>query len=101
MCILFINNLRDVLSYSDMAHVYEQELIDSDDLWFYIPIPKDWKGVGEEKKVRIIINDICIIVPEGIANATGELLVLKFLEALIDGKVIDYGDIQKAVEHLL
>jgi hypothetical protein len=55
----------------------------------------------EERKVRIIVNDICIIVPEGIANATGELLVLRFLEAMISGKVIDYGDVQKAVEHLL
>ena len=56
---------------------------------------------AEEKKVRIIVNDLCVIVPEGIANATGELLVLRFLEAMINGKIIDYGDVQKAVEHLL
>lgn len=84
-----------------MAYVYEQELTNSDDSWIYVPIPKDWKGLEEERKVRIIVNDICIIVPEGIANATGELLVLRFLEAMINGKVIDYGDVQKAVEHLL
>ncbi|MEM2761035.1 MAG: hypothetical protein QXU32_06320 [Nitrososphaerales archaeon] len=84
-----------------MAYVYEQELTSSNDEWFYVPIPKEWKGVESEKKVRIIVNDICVIVPEGIANATGELLVLRFLEAMINGKIIDYGDVQKAVEHLL
>ena len=85
----------------NMIYVYEQQLTNSDNSWFYVPIPKDWKGVEEEKNVRIIVNDICIIIPEGIANATGELLVLKFLEAMIDAKVIDYGDVQKALEHLL
>jgi hypothetical protein len=84
-----------------MAYEYEQELTQSDDSWFYVPIPKDWKGIESEKKVRVIVNGICIIVPEGIANATGELLVLRFLEAMIDGKIIDYGDVQKALEHLL
>lgn len=84
-----------------MAYVYEQELTTSDDSWFYVAIPKDWKGVEADKKVRVIVNDICVIVPEGIANATGELLVLRFLEAMISGKVIDYGDVQKALEHLL
>jgi hypothetical protein len=81
--------------------VYEQELTSYDDSWFYISIPRDWKGVADEKKMRIIVNDICIIVPEGIANATGELLVLRFLEAAIAGDIIDYGDVQKALEHLL
>jgi hypothetical protein len=83
-----------------MAYMYEQELTRSDDSWFYVGIPKDWKG-AEERKVKIIVNDLCIIVPEGIADATGELLVLRFLEAMIKGKIIDYGDVQKAVEHLL
>ena len=83
-----------------MAYMYEQELTNSDDSWFYVGIPKDWKG-AEEKKVRIIVDGLCVIVPEGIANATGELLVLRFLEAMIKGKIIDYGDVQKAVEHLL
>lgn len=84
-----------------MAYVYEHELTTEDDSWVYVPVPKDWKGIEDERKVRVIVNDICIVVPEGIANATGELLVLRFLEAMISGKVIDYGDVQKAVEHLL
>ncbi len=83
-----------------MAYIYEQELTSSDDSWFYVAIPKDWKG-AEGKKVKVIVNDLCVIVPKGIADATGELLVLRFLEAMIDGKIIDYGDVQKAVEHLL
>jgi hypothetical protein len=83
-----------------MAYIYDQELTSSDDSWFYVGIPKDWKG-AEEKKVKIIVNDLCVIVPEGIANATGELIVLRFLEAMINGKIIDYGDVQKALEHLL
>ncbi|MFY3740153.1 MAG: hypothetical protein HMLIMOIP_000578 [Candidatus Nitrosomirales archaeon] len=83
-----------------MAYMYEQELTSSDDSWFYVGIPKDWKG-AKEKKVKIIVNDLCVIVPESIANATGELLVLKFLEAMINGKIIEYGDVQKALEHLL
>ena len=84
-----------------MVYVYDHELINSDNSWLYIPIPKDWNGVDEDKKVRIIMNDICVIVPVGIANATGELLVLKFLESMIEGKLIEYGDVQKALEHLL
>ncbi len=81
--------------------MYEHELINSDNSWLYIPILKDWNGVEEDKKVRIIMNDICVIVPVGIANGTGELLVLKFLESMIEGKLIEYGDVQKALEHLL
>lgn len=82
-----------------MVYIYDQELT-SDGDWFYVAIPKDWKG-GEDKKVRIIVNDVCVVVPEGVANATKELLVLRLLEALINGKIIDYGDVQKAVEHIL
>lgn len=83
-----------------MTEVYDQELTSSDGDWFYVPIPKDWKW-AEDKKVKVIVNDLCVIVPEGVASATGELLVLRFLEAMIEGRIIDYGDVQKAVEHLL
>lgn len=95
-----INVLRQAFYYNGMAYEYEQELTKSDDSWFYVGIPKDWKG-AEEKKVRIIVNDICVIVPEGIANATRELLVITFLQAMIDSKIIDYGDVQKAAEHFV
>lgn len=83
-----------------MTYVYDQELTSTDGEWLYVQIPKDWKG-AEDKKVRVILNDLCVVVPEGVANATKELLVLRFLEALIDSNIIDYGDVQKAVEHIL
>ncbi len=83
-----------------MAQIYEEELTNSDGEWIYVAIPRDWKG-AEDKKVQVILNDLCLIVPEGVMNATKELLVLRFLEAMIDAKIIDAGDVQKAVEHIL
>jgi hypothetical protein len=71
---------------------------DSDN--FYISIPKDWSG-GADDEVTVIVNDVCVIVPQTIAGATGELIVLRLLEAMIEGEVIDAGDVQKAIEHIL
>jgi len=34
-------------------------------------------------------------------GATGKLKVLRLLEAMMEGGVIDAGDIQKAIEHIL
>jgi hypothetical protein len=34
-------------------------------------------------------------------GATGELIVLRLLEAMMAGEIIDAGDIQKAIEHIL
>jgi hypothetical protein len=71
---------------------------DSDN--FYISIPKDWSGATDEE-VTVIVDDVCVVVPQTIAGATGELIVLRLLEAMIDGDIIDAGDVQKAVEHIL
>ncbi|MDW0218921.1 MAG: hypothetical protein QOK52_09410, partial [Nitrososphaeraceae archaeon] len=67
---------------------------------FYISIPKDWSG-GADNEVTVIVDDVCVVVPQTIAGATGELIVLRLLEAMIEGDVIDAGDVQKAVEHIL
>ena len=67
---------------------------------FYISIPKDWSG-GADNEVTVIVDDVCVVVPQTIAGATGELIVLRLLEAMIAGDVIDAGDVQKAVEHIL
>jgi hypothetical protein len=71
---------------------------DSDN--FYISIPKDWSG-GADDEVTVIVDDVCVVVPQTIAGATGELIVLRLLEAMIEGNVIGAGDVQKAIEHIL
>ena len=67
---------------------------------FYISIPKYWSG-GADDEVTVIVDDVCVVIPQTIAGATGELIVLRLLEAMIEGDVIDAGDVQKAVEHIL
>jgi hypothetical protein len=51
--------------------------------------------------VTIIVDDVCVIVPQTIAGATGELIVLRTLESMMAGNIIDAGDVQKAIEHIL
>ena len=59
-------------------------------------------GVDQhDDEVTIIVDDICVVVPQTIAGATGELIVLRLLEAMMAGNIIDAGDIQKAIEHIL
>ena len=72
----------------------------SDPNYFYVGIPKDWSG-GSDKEVTVIVDDVVVIVPQTIAGATGELIVLRLLEAMMAGDIIDAGDIQKAIEHIL
>ena len=83
-----------------MVEVLYQDLNKSDSNYFYIGIPKDWSG-AEDNEVTVIVDDVCVIVPKAIAGATGELVVLRLLEAMIAGDVIDAGDVQKAIEHIL
>ena len=83
-----------------MVQVLYQDLNKSDSNYFYIGIPKDWRG-AEDNEVTVIVDDVCVIVPKAIAGATGELVVLRLLEAMIAGDVIDAGDVQKAIEHIL
>ena len=83
-----------------MVQVLYQDLRKSDSNYFYIGIPKDWSG-GRDDEVTVIVDDVCVIVPQTIAGATGELIVLRLLEAMMEGNVIKAGDIQKAIEHIL
>ena len=83
-----------------MVQILYQDLSNSDSNYYYIAIPKDWSG-SKDNEVTVIVDDICVIVPQTIAGATGELIVLRLLEAMMAGNVIDAGDIQKAIEHIL
>ena len=83
-----------------MVQVLYQDLSRSDSDYYYVGIPKDWSGVADNE-ITVIVDDVCVIVPKAIAGATGELVVLRLLEAMIAGDVIDAGDVQKAIEHIL
>ena len=80
--------------------LYQNPHNNSDSENFYISIPKDWSG-GADNEVTVIVDDVCVVVPQTIAGATGELIVLRLLEAMNEGDVIDAGDVQKAIEHIL
>ncbi|HKQ21292.1 MAG TPA: hypothetical protein VJS91_04585 [Nitrososphaeraceae archaeon] len=80
--------------------LYQNQHENSDADNFYISIPKDWSGASDDE-VTVIVDDVCVVVPQTIAGATGELIVLRLLEAMIAGDIIDAGDVQKAVEHIL
>ncbi len=83
-----------------MVQILYQDLSNSDSNYYYIGIPKDWSGANDNE-VTVIVDDVCVIVPQTIAGATGELIVLRLLEAMMAGDIIDAGDIQKAIEHIL
>jgi hypothetical protein len=84
-----------------MVKILNQHLpSNSDSEYYYIRIPKDWNG-GNDNEVTVIVDDVCVVVPQTIAGATGELIVLRILEAMMAGDIIDAGDIQKAIEHIL
>ena len=95
---------NDLSNYSKISMLvrilYQNPHDNSDSDNFYISIPKDWSGASDDE-VTVIIDDVCVVVPQTIAGATGELIVLRLLEAMIDGDIIDAGDVQKAVEHIL
>lgn len=80
--------------------LYQNPHSKSDADYYYIGIPKDWSG-GSDEEVTIIVDDVCVIVPQTIAGATGELIVLRTLESMMAGDIIDAGDVQKAIEHIL
>jgi hypothetical protein len=80
--------------------LYQDPHSNYDSEYYYIRIPKDWNG-GNDNEVTVIIDDVCVVVPQTIAGATGELIVLRMLEAMMAGDIIDAGDIQKAIEHIL
>ena len=78
---------------------YELEVEEDGDSYI-VPIPKHWEGV-ENGRIHIILNDLCIIAPPSVMSAAGEVVVLKFVEAMIDARIVDAGDVQKALEHLV
>jgi len=83
-----------------MVQVLYQDLSNKDFNYYYIGIPRDWNG-GKDDEVTVVVSDICVIIPQTISGATGELKVLRLLEAMMEGGVINAGDIQKAIEHIL
>jgi hypothetical protein len=80
--------------------LYQDPHSNCDSEYCYIRIPKDWNG-GTDNEVTVIVDDVCVVVPQTIAGATGELIVLRTLEAMMAGDIIDAGDVQKAIEHIL
>jgi hypothetical protein len=93
-----LSDLRNTFVLVKISYQNPHTNEDSDN--FYISIPKDWSG-GADDEVTVIVDDVCVVVPQTIAGATGELIVLRLLEAMIDGDIIDAGDVQKAIEHIL
>ena len=83
-----------------MVEVVYQDLSNKDSQNYYIGIPKSWK-YGKDDDVTVIVSDVCVIIPQTIAGATGELKVLRTLEAMMDANIINAGDVQKAIEHIL
>ncbi len=83
-----------------MVEVLYQDLSKKDFKYYYIGIPRDWKG-ARDNEVTVVVSDICVIIPQTISGATGELKVLRLLEAMMEGGIRNAGDIQKAIEHIL
>ena len=83
-----------------MVEVLYQDLSNKDFQNYYISIPRDWK-YGKDDDVTVVVSDVCVVIPQTIAGATGELKVLRTLEAIMDANIINTGDIQKAIEHIL
>ena len=83
-----------------MVEVLYQDLSNKDTNYYYVGIPRNWKG-GKDDEVTVVVSDVCVVIPQTISGATGELIVLKLLEAMMEANVINAGDIQKAIEHIL
>jgi len=82
-----------------VTEVIRQDLVkEGED--YIIRIPGNWEG-GQDGMADVIIDEICLVVPDSISNATGELLVLRLLEAMINSGIISTDDVQKAVEHIV
>ena len=73
-----------------MVEILYQDLSNQDFRNYYIAIPKDWK-YGKDNEVTVVVSDICVIIPQTISGATGELKVLRLLEAMMEGGIIDAG----------
>ena len=95
-----ITFLRFRVLWMLMVEVVYQDLSNKDSQNYYIGIPRNWK-YGKDDDVTVVVSDVCVVIPQTIAGATGELKVLRTLEAMLDANVINTGDIQKAIEHVL
>ena len=82
-----------------MTEVIRQSLSKTGDEYI-IRIPGNWVG-GEDSAADVIVDEVCIVVPDSVANATGELLVLRIMEAMINAGIISADDCQKAIEHIV
>ena len=71
-----------------MVEVIYQDLSNKDSRNYYIGIPRNWK-YGKDDDVTVIVSDVCVVIPQTIAGATGELKVLRTLEAMLDANVIN------------
>jgi hypothetical protein len=82
-----------------VATLHDQEVVQREGQ-YYVAVPGEWEGL-REGKVLEIVDDVVLLVPSYVAHATGELLVIRFLEALIAAGVIRPDDVQKAAEHFV
>jgi len=48
-----------------MVQVLYQDLSNKDFNYYYIGIPRDWKG-GKDDEVTVVVSDICVIIPQTI-----------------------------------
>jgi hypothetical protein len=83
-----------------MVEVQECNLIKKDNK-IPIDIPSNWEGAIDDDKALMVLSEICIIIPNSVADATGEYFVLKLLESMIDTGIIRPEDVQKAMEHIV
>ena len=82
-----------------MTDIFDSRL-DKTENDLIVKIPKTWKG-AEDDNFRIVLDEVCVIFPESISNATGELVVLTFIESIINAGLIRPEDVQKALEHIV
>lgn len=83
-----------------MVQIIHQTLEKYDSVNYYIGIPKDWTG-GNDKEVTVVVNDLCLVIPESVTNESRELLVLRLLETMLAGNIINADDIRKATDRIL
>ncbi len=95
-----ITFLRFRVLWKLMVEVIYQDLSNKDSRNYYIGIPRNWK-YGKDDDVTVIVSDVCVVIPQTIAGATGELKVWRTLEAMLDANVINTVDIHMAIEHVL
>jgi len=82
-----------------MTEIFDSKL-DKTETELIVKLPRTWRG-SEDDNFRIVLDEICVIFPESISNATGELVVLTFIESIINAGLVRPDDVQKALEHIV